>query len=56
MQNADLSWTSIGTGFTAADGTFSVPVAVPDGITVRVVATPTAAYAPGTSASLVVSG
>jgi stage II sporulation protein D len=56
MQNADLSWTSLATGFTAADGTFSVPVAVPDGTTVRVVATPTTAYAPGTSAPQIVSG
>ena len=55
-QNADLSWTSVGTGFTAADGTFSVPVAVPVGTTVRAVATPTTAYAPGTSTPLVVSG
>jgi len=55
-QNADLSWTSIGSGFTAADGTFSVPLAVSVGTTVRVVATPTTAYAPGTSVSQVVSG
>jgi SpoIID/LytB domain protein len=56
QQNVDLTWTSIGSGLVAADGTFSVPVVLTPGATVRVVVTPGAAYAPGTSASLVVTG
>jgi stage II sporulation protein D len=55
-QNADLSWTSVGTGFTAADGTFTVQLSAPAGTAVRVVASPTTGYAPGASAAQVVSG
>ncbi|HEY3544375.1 MAG TPA: SpoIID/LytB domain-containing protein [Gaiellaceae bacterium] len=56
QQNVDLTWTSIGSGVVAEDGTFTVPAALVTGATVRVVVTPPAGYAAATSASLVVSG
>ena len=56
QQNADLTWTSVGSGLVAADGTFSVPAALVPGARVRVVVTPGATYAPGTSTAQVVSG
>jgi SpoIID/LytB domain protein len=57
QQNPDLTWTTLGTTTTATDGTFALTGAFADGATVRVVATPPdASYAPGTSASQIVSG
>jgi hypothetical protein len=57
QQNPDLTWTSLGTTTSAADGTFTVPGGFTDGATIRVVATPPdASYAPGTSAAQIVSG
>ena len=54
-QNADLTWTLLAQGTVAADGTFSVPVTVPPGATVRVVVTPGRGYAPATTAPQVVA-
>ncbi|MES1248640.1 MAG: SpoIID/LytB domain-containing protein [Actinomycetota bacterium] len=57
QENPDLTWTSLGTTTTAADGTFTLAGTFTDGATLRVVATPPdASYAPGTSASQIVSG
>ena len=58
QQNPDLSWTSIGTGTVAADGTFTITAAPTPGATVRVVVTPapTSGYVAGASAPQVVSG
>jgi hypothetical protein len=58
QQNADLAWTSIGTGTVAADGTFAAAASAAPGATVRVVVTPatTSGYAPGASAPQIVSG
>ena len=57
QQNADLTWTTAGTGVVAADGTFSVPIAPTMGATIRALVTPGTTYAPGTSAPLsLVSG
>jgi stage II sporulation protein D len=55
QQNADLTWTSVGVGFVAADGSFSVNALLTPGATVRAVVSPGASYAPGTSASQVVT-
>jgi hypothetical protein len=54
--NVDGTWTSLATGFVAADGTFSLPAALTPGSTVRVYVTPTTTYAPRASSALVVSG
>ncbi len=56
QQNADLTWTSLGTGTTAADGTFAVPVTATPGATVRAVVSAGSGWAPGTSATQIVSG
>jgi SpoIID/LytB domain protein len=56
QQNADLTWTTVSSATTLPDGTFAVPVGLPQGVTVRAVATPTTGYAPGVSTSQVVSG
>jgi peptidoglycan hydrolase-like amidase len=57
QQNPDLTWTTLGSTTTALDGTFTLAGTFTDGATLRVVATPPdASYAPGTSASLIVSG
>ena len=58
QQNPDLTWTSIGTGAVAADGTFTVAAAPAPGATVRIVVTPatTSGYAAGASAAETVSG
>ena len=50
QQNADLTWAAAGTGVVATDGTFSVAIAPTMGATIRVLVTPGATYAPGTSA------
>jgi SpoIID/LytB domain protein len=54
--NVDQTWTTVATGLTLADGTFSVPVGLAQGATIRVLATPATGYVPGASASQVVSG
>jgi SpoIID/LytB domain protein len=56
QQNPDLTWTTVAGTTTLPDGTFAVPVTLVDGSTVRVVATPATAYAPGASAPQLVSG
>jgi SpoIID/LytB domain protein len=58
QQNPDLTWTSVGSGTVAADGTFAVEAALPPGATIRAVVTPasTSGYAAGPSALLIVSG
>jgi stage II sporulation protein D len=58
QQNADLTWTSVGTGTVAADGTFTVAAAPAPGATVRIVVTPAASsgYLAGTSDSQIVGG
>jgi stage II sporulation protein D len=58
QQNPDLTWTSIGTGTVAADGTFTLAAAPASGATVRVVVTPATAsgYVAGASAAQIVSG
>jgi stage II sporulation protein D len=53
--NMEMTWTTVATTFVAADGTFSAPVTLTAGQTIRVVVTPGSSYAPGTSASQVVS-
>jgi hypothetical protein len=55
QQNADLTWTSIGTATVAEDGTFAVPVTALPGATVRAVATAGSGWAPGTSATQIVA-
>jgi len=54
--NVDQTWTTVASGRTLADGTFSVAVGVAGGVTVRAVVTPPTGYAPGVSTSQVVSG
>jgi stage II sporulation protein D len=54
--NVDQTWTTVASGLTLPDGTFGVPVGVAQGTTIRVLATPATGYAPGASASQVVSG
>ena len=56
QQNPDLTWATVASGTTLADGTFAVPVGVAVGATIRVVVTPATGYSPGTSTSQVVSG
>jgi stage II sporulation protein D len=57
QQNPDLTWTTLGTTTTAADGSYSLALGIPVGAMLRAVATPPdASYAPGTSASQIVSG
>ena len=58
QQNPDLTWTSIGTGTVAADGTFAIAATPAPGATVRIVVTPAAAsgYVAGASAAEIVSG
>jgi len=58
QQNPDLSWTSIGTGTVAADGTFTVAATPAPGASVRVVVTPASAsgYVAGASSPQIVSG
>ena len=56
QQNADLTWTTVGSTTTLADGSFSLATTLAVGATIRVVATPAASYAPGTSTTQVVSG
>jgi hypothetical protein len=55
QQNADLTWTSIGTATVGEDGAFAVPVTATPGATVRAVATVGAGWAPGTSATQIVA-
>jgi stage II sporulation protein D len=54
QQNADLTWTSLGTGTVAEDGTFAIPVTAAPGATVRAAVTAGAGWAPGTSAPQIV--
>jgi hypothetical protein len=58
QQNADNTWSTVGTATVEADGAFTVPAALAAGASVRVVVTPasTSGYAAGTSASQIVSG
>ena len=58
QQNPDLTWTSIGTGTAAADGTFTVAATPTPGAAVRIVVTPgaTSGYAAGASAAQIVGG
>ena len=56
VQNPDLSWTAIATGTVDADGTFTLPAAVPAGATYRIVVTPGQGYAPGMTAPQVAAG
>jgi stage II sporulation protein D len=53
LQNPDLTWTPIGEGTVAADGTFAVPAAIPAGSAYRVVVTPGRGYAPATTSPTV---
>jgi stage II sporulation protein D len=55
QRNGELTWTAVATGTVEADGAFSVAAALTAGQTVRVVVTPVNGYAPGTSASQIVS-
>jgi hypothetical protein len=52
-QSSDLTWTLVGEGTVAADGTFAVPAAIPAGSTYRVVVTPGRGYAPATTSPTV---
>jgi hypothetical protein len=56
QQNADLSWTTVGSDVAAADGTFTISAGLVAGSTVRVVVTPATGYVPGASAPAIVSG
>jgi hypothetical protein len=56
QQNVDLTWTEVATGQVGMDGTFDVPGAFMPGATLRLVVTPATPWAPGTSASFVVTG
>lgn len=56
VQNADQSWTALATGTVGADGTFSLPAAVPAGATYRIVVTPGQGYAPGMTTPQVAAG
>jgi stage II sporulation protein D len=56
QQSPDLTWTEVATGQVGMDGTFDVSGAFTPGATLRVVVTPAAPWAAGTSAALVVSG
>jgi stage II sporulation protein D len=53
VQNPDLTWTTAAEGTVAADGTFSVPAAIPAGGTYRVVVTAGRGYAPATTSPTV---
>jgi stage II sporulation protein D len=53
VQNPDLTWTLIAEGTVAADGSFTVPTAIPAGATYRVVVTPGRGYAPATTSPTV---
>jgi stage II sporulation protein D len=55
VQNPDLTWTLLATGTVAADGTFSIPAAIPAGSTFRVVVTPGRGYAPATTTPQIVA-
>ncbi len=54
QQNADLTWTTVGTGAVAADGSFDVPAALAAGATYRVTVVATG-YATGTTPAQVVA-
>ncbi|HEY2542838.1 MAG TPA: SpoIID/LytB domain-containing protein [Gaiellaceae bacterium] len=56
VQNPDLTWSAIATGTVATDGTFTVPVTIPAGMTYRIVVTPGQGYAPGMTAPQVATG
>jgi SpoIID/LytB domain protein len=54
QQNADLTWSAVAEAVVAADGTFSIPVALTSGATYRVTVTPAAGLSPGSTAPQVV--
>jgi hypothetical protein len=56
QQNADLTWTTVANGVVAADGAFSLPVALAAGGTYRVTVAPATGYAPGSTTPQVVVG
>jgi stage II sporulation protein D len=49
VQNADLTWSDVGTGVVNADGTFSVPAQISSGSSYRLVVTPGKGFAPATT-------
>lgn len=55
IQNPDLTWADAADGVVDADGTFTVPVALPPGSNYRVVVTPGRGYAPATTTPLTVA-
>jgi stage II sporulation protein D len=55
LQNPDLTWTLAAESTVNADGTFSVPVALPPGSVYRVVVTAGRGYAPATTTPLTVA-
>ena len=52
QQGLDLNWTTIATGTTGPDGSFSVPVSLVTGSTYRVLVAPGHGYSPGATAPL----
>jgi hypothetical protein len=50
QQNPDLTWTTVATATVAADGTFSVPVALTSGGTYRVTVGPATGFVAATTA------
>jgi SpoIID/LytB domain protein len=56
QQGLDLNWTTIATGTTGLDGSFSVPVSLATGSTYRVVVAPGNGYSPGATAQWIAAG
>jgi stage II sporulation protein D len=56
QQGLDLDWTTIATGTTGLDGSFSVPVSLATGSTYRVVVAPGNGYSPGATAQWIAAG
>jgi hypothetical protein len=54
QQNADRTWTAVGSGALEADGTFSIPVSLVSGTTYRVTVGATGGYAAGSTPPQVV--
>ncbi|MHB8468371.1 MAG: SpoIID/LytB domain-containing protein [Gaiellaceae bacterium] len=56
QQNPDTTWSTVATGVTNPDGSFSIPAALADGSTIRLVVAPGHGYAAATTAPLAVTG